>query len=148
MNIKELEQFLQERQADFQIIQHATPILILADGGKYFDTRQAVPTLILQSDIGLLACMVSADHGRMDLEALKADLNLSKLKLANRETIRKKIGYEAGAIPLVGHNLPCMIDRKILKFEYIYGGSGHPLYTLKISPGDLVKLNHVIHYFE
>lgn len=148
MNIKELEQFLQERWAGFQIIQHATPILTLADRGKYFDARQAVPTLILQSDIGLLACMVSAAHGRIDLAALKSCLNLSKLKLANREMIRKKIGYETGAIPLVGHNLPCIIDRKILKFESIDGGSGHPLFTLKISPRYLVTLNHVIHYFE
>lgn len=148
MNIHELEQFLQERQVDFQIIQHATPILTLADGGKYFDTRQAVPTLILQSENGLFACMVSAGHGRIDLDALKSALNLAKLKLANRETIQKKIGYEAGAIPLVGHSLPCIVDRKILKFDYVYGGSGHPLYTLKISPADLVALNRVIHYFE
>lgn len=148
MNIQELEQLLREQQADFQIIRQATPILTLADGGKYFDTRQAVPTLILQSDIGLLACMVSAAHGRVDLDALKTDLNLSKLKLANRDMIQKKIGYAAGAIPLVGHNLPCIVDRKILKFDYVYGGSGHPLYTLKISPRDLVTLNLVMHYFE
>jgi len=53
-------------------------------------------------------------------------------------------GYKAGSIPLIGHNLPCVFDDCLLDYDYIYGGSGDELHTLKIAPNDVMRLNNII----
>lgn len=55
-------------------------------------------------------------------------------------------GYQAGAVPLIGHNLPCVLDNDLLENDFIYGGSGDEHHTLKIAPGDVLRLNNVIHF--
>jgi len=148
VNIKELEKFLRKNDADFQIIAHELPIATLEDGEKYFDVTRAVPTLILRSGIKIFSCMVSSMHGKIDFASLRSEMKLPELKLMNREKVFGSTGYEAGAIPLVGLGFPCIVDRKILQFDYIFGGSGNPLFTLRISSKDLVTLNDVVYYFE
>jgi hypothetical protein len=32
---------------------------------------------------------------------------------------------EPGQIPLIGHNLPCIIDKRIFKYKFVYGGTGN-----------------------
>jgi prolyl-tRNA editing enzyme YbaK/EbsC (Cys-tRNA(Pro) deacylase) len=92
--------------------------------------------------------MVSSMHGKIDFASLRSGMKLPELKLMNREMVFESIGYEAGAIPLVGLSFPCIMDRKILQFDHIFGGSGDPLFMLRISPKDLVTLNDVVYYFE
>jgi prolyl-tRNA editing enzyme YbaK/EbsC (Cys-tRNA(Pro) deacylase) len=148
VNIKELEKFLCKSNANFQIIEHELPITTLEDGKKYFDITRAVPTLILRSGIKIFSCMVSSMHGKIDFASLRSEMKLPELKLMNRKKVFRSTGYEVGAIPLVGLGFPCIVDRKILQFDYIFGGSGDPLFTLRISPKDLVTLNNVVYYFE
>lgn len=38
----------------------------------------------------------------------------------------------------------CIFDESLLAFNYVYGGTGDPLTTLKIAPGDVKRLNKVI----
>ena len=148
MNIKELENFLHKSNADFQIIEHEFPIATLEDGKKYFDITWAVPTLILRYKAKIFSCMVSSMHGKIDFALLKSEMKLPELKLMNREMVFGSTGCEVGAIPLIGIGFPCIVDKKILQFDYIFGGSGDPLFTLRISPKDLMALNDVVYYFE
>jgi prolyl-tRNA editing enzyme YbaK/EbsC (Cys-tRNA(Pro) deacylase) len=75
---------------------------------------------------------------------MRQKLGFSKLKMADREKVQKITGYSAGAIPLIGHKLPCVFDDCLLDYDYIYGGSGDELQTLKITPNDVMCLNNVI----
>jgi prolyl-tRNA editing enzyme YbaK/EbsC (Cys-tRNA(Pro) deacylase) len=45
---------------------------------------------------------------------------------------------------MLGISLPCIIDRKLLEFSFVYGGSGEKDTTLKIDPNALFKLNKVV----
>ena len=49
-----------------------------------------------------------------------------------------------GSIPLVGLGLPCLFDRKLLRHDYVYGGTGDELKTLKIAPEALLKVDEII----
>ncbi len=49
-----------------------------------------------------------------------------------------------GSIPLVGLGLPCLFDRKLLRHDYVYSGTGDELKTLKIAPEALLKVNEII----
>lgn len=141
--LEELRNFLKMNKCDFEIIKHDKPIISLQDASQYFDIEKAVPTFIMDTNIGLVALITKPSCGKIDFKSLNKKLNFSKFKMANKDKI-SKIGYEIGSIPLIGHNLPCIFDKSLLKYDYIYGGSGDELHTLKISPNDVLKSNNTI----
>ena len=143
--VKDLARYLSETQADFQLIEQDQPIRTVQDAGGYYGVEKAAPTLILQTENGLLACIVSINRGRLDFEAMKKRFGYSKLKMADRRKVEKQTGYQVGAIPLIGHHLPCIFDDCLLEYDYIYGGTGDECVTLKICPKDVKRLNNVIH---
>ncbi|WP_195985489.1 YbaK/EbsC family protein [Clostridium sp. D33t1_170424_F3] len=141
----DLERLLTEAQANFRLIRQDKPILSAQDAQEYYDVEKLAPTLILQTENGLLACIVSANRGRLDFEAMKQDFGYTKLKLADRKKVEKATGYPAGAVPLVGYGLPCLFDDRLLQYDCIYGGTGDPLVILEIKPQDVKRLNHILH---
>jgi len=142
--IIDIENILIQEKAQFEFLKHQTPIISVNDAQKYFDTQKAAPTFVLKTESGLVAMIVSAQRGRLDFAQLKEKLGFNQLKMADKITIYKSTGYTVGTIPLIGHGLPCIFDDKLLAFDYIYGGTGDELLTLKINPHDLKRLNQVI----
>ena len=49
---------------------------------------------------------------------------------------------------MVGHDLPCIIDKRLFQYPSIYGGTGKATCTLKINPRDLEKLNNIVAILE
>ena len=76
----------------------------------------------------------------MGFKHLGMVLNYMKFKLADRNEIAEITGHKAEAIPLIGHGLPCFIDKSLLVLDCIYGGTGDAFHTLKINPEDMVCL--------
>ena len=144
LSITELENHLRNNNIVFEIIAHNSPILSTSDAAKYFDIEKAAPTFVMDTEQGLIACIISSRRGKIDLKTMGQALGFTKFKFADKEKIEKTIGYQTGIIPLVGHNLPCIFDNILFEHDYIYGGSGDELHTLKIAPGDIVRLNNVI----
>lgn len=144
--VRDLERFLSEKHADFQLIRQNKPIYTVQDAEGYYDVKKAAPTFILQTEDGLLSCITSINRGKLDLETMKKQFGYSKLKMANKNKIENQTGYRIGTIPLIGLNLPCCFDKNLLKYDYIYGGTGDELVTLKIKPQNVEYLNNVIHY--
>lgn len=145
--IPELNAYLEHKGADFALIQQESPILSMQDAEKYFDMDSAAPSLIVQTEQGLMLLIVSGKRGRIDFKRLRTDLGLSKLKLADKKKIENSTGYKAGAIPLIGVALPCIFDESLLENDFIYGGSGDESFTLKISPKDVKRLNNTAFTF-
>lgn len=143
-SVEELEARLKQEGAAFELIRQNAPIRSAKEAEPYYDVRKAAPTLVLQSDRGLIACIFSAPRGRVDLEALREKFGFTKLKMADRKKVRQQTGYEAGAIPLVGLELDCIFDDALLEYDYVYGGTGDELVTLKIDPRDVKRLNRIL----
>ena len=74
---------------------------------------------------------------------IKKQLGFEKLKIADRKKVEKQAGYPVGCIPLVGLGIPCVFDKKLLCHDFVYGGTGNELLTLKINPKDLLKVNEI-----
>lgn len=148
LTIIELQDFLKNSHADFEIISHEMPITCMKDAAKHFDIKKASPVLIMDTGQSLLAFLASAGSEKMNFKEIGKSLGYSKFKLANAGKIREITGYGVGAIPLIGHNLPCIFDKKLLEHDYVYGGTGDLYHTLKITPKDTMILNNVIHYVE
>jgi Cys-tRNA(Pro)/Cys-tRNA(Cys) deacylase len=144
--LKQLHEFLLDNNSNFEIIEHETPIISTQDAVKYFDIRKAAPTFIMQTENELVAFIISSQRGKIDFKIIKEALGFSKFKFADKDKVEKVTGYSVGAIPFIGHNLPCIFDKQLLELDFIYGGSGDAFHTLKIAPVDVERLNNVIKY--
>ncbi len=147
MTAKEIEVFLRKNSADFELLKQDKPILSAADAAEYYPVEKAAPTFVLQTEDGLIGCIVSVNSGRLNFEQLKQKFGYTKLKMADRKKIESQTGYEVGSIPLIGLEVPCLFDNTLLKYDYIYGGAGNELVTLKIAPQDVMRLNKIIGTF-
>jgi len=144
VDIKNLIELLRSRAIVFEIIEQDKPIITLTDAARYFPIEKAVPTLVAQTDRGLVALFVSSSYGKVDFSLLKDQFKFQKMKMADRKQIVVQTGYEVGAIPLVGLTIPCIMDKKLFQYDFVYGGTGNPMFTLKIAPNSIASLNNVI----
>lgn len=148
MIIADLKQLLTDQNADFEILTHDKPIHSKQDALGYFRLEETAPTLILETENGYLALIISGEREKIDFRQLKKLTNCKKLQLANSDVIQEIMNLKAGQVPLIGHQLPCVIDKKLFNYPYVYGGTGDLFHTLKIKPDDLVKANQVILKFD
>jgi Cys-tRNA(Pro)/Cys-tRNA(Cys) deacylase len=148
MIIEDLKKQLINQNADFEIIQHDIPIKSKKDALGYFKIEETAPTLIIQTEIGYYALIISGERNKVNFDLIRKLLGCDAIKMADKIEIVEKFNIEPGQVPLVGHNLPCIIDNKIFKYNFVYGGTGNWYYTLKIKPEDLVKVNNVVLKFD
>lgn len=142
-DLNELKRSLTERGARFELLHQDAPILSAADAEGLYDLSRAAVALVVRTERGLMLLIAGARRGRLDLDALRRRLGLERLKLADARRVERETGYAVGSIPLVGLKLPCIFDDDLLSLPCLYGGSGDPLTTLCIAPGDARRLNDV-----
>ena len=148
MDIHDIAPNLTERHIQYEISRMVKPIIsALAEEG-YYTVEKSAPTFVLQTENGITGCITSIQNGRLDFEKMKLQFGYSKLKMADRKKIQSQTGYSVGSIPLVGLGLPCLFDKKLLEHDFVYGGTGNELLTLKIAPTELLKANEIIGMFE
>lgn len=148
MIVNDLKEMLDLHNINYELIKQKKPIWSVQDAADYYPVEKAAPTFVLQTESEMIACIISAQNGRLDFAKLKQQFGFSKLKMADGKKIKQQTGYEIGSIPLAGLKLRCIFDKKLLKYDYVYGGTGDMLTTLKIAPGDLLKVNEIIGMFE
>lgn len=148
MIVEDLKARLIQQIADFEIICHDKPIKSKNDALGYFNVEETAPTLIIQTEDVFYALIISGERNRVDFDKIKNILGCRKFEMANKTQIMEKLNVVPGQVPLIGHELPCIIDNRIFKYSYVYGGTGDLYHTLKITPNDLIKANNVILRFD
>lgn len=145
-----LERLLQQEGVQFEILHHESPLRTAQEGARYFgiDIGQTAPILILRTDEGYSALIVSGDRGKVDFEQVSQVLGCKTVKLASAGEVKKVTGYDVGSVSLVGHSLPCVLDKRLYRYASVYGGTGEPTSTLKIDPKALETLNQVVAVIE
>lgn len=140
-----LKMMLRKSKYPWELIHHTASLRSAQEGADYFniDIGQTAPTLVIKTTIGFFALIISGSRDRIDFKEIAQMLNCQKVKLANPSEV-ESMGYKIGNVPLVGIPLPCILDRKIFEYSFVYGGSGVKDYTLKISPYALEELNQMI----
>ncbi|CAH0120802.1 MULTISPECIES: aminoacyl-tRNA deacylase [unclassified Paenibacillus] len=143
--MEHLKEILKKCKYSYELMKHERAILSAQDGADYFgiEIGQTAPTLIINTDKGFFAVVVSGSRGKVNFDELAEILECSEVKLASGKEVKKATGFEVGSIPLIGLNLPFVIDKNLYHYPFIYGGTGERTYTLKIQPQALEELNHV-----
>ncbi|ACA44796.1 hypothetical protein FDC22_05605 [Clostridium botulinum] len=144
-----LKTILQEKEVQYKNIQHEKQIRTAREGAYYFgiEIGQTAPTLVVKSEKGYFAMIVSGSRGRVNLEKVSRIIGCNELKMANPKEVRQITGYTAGSVSLV-LSLPCILDRELFRYPFIYGGTGEPASTLKLAPNDLEKINQVVAFLD
>ncbi len=141
-----LRTILEQSGVQFEIIQHEKTIRTAQEGVDYLgiEIGQTAPILILKSENGHFSLIKSGDRGRVDLQEIGAVLGYDQLQTATPREVLQITGYSIGTVPLVGLPFPCILDRGLFRYPFVYGGTGQPESTLKITPDALEKLNQVV----
>ncbi|GFN33476.1 aminoacyl-tRNA deacylase [Paenibacillus xylaniclasticus] len=147
--MEQLRSLLNQQQVEYEIIQHTNKIHSAQEGADFLGIAlgQTAPVLILKADNNrYYSLILSGDYGRVDLDELRELLQHKEIKLAKPQEVEQVTGCKIGDVSLINPNLPSIMDRGLYRFPYIYGGTGVPKTTLKISPLDVEKLNQVVGY--
>lgn len=147
--MKDLKKLLENSKYTYEIIEHEKPILSREDGKEYFgiEVGQTAPTLILTTDKGFFAFIISGNRDRFEFEATAEIIGCTKVRLASPKEVQKGTGFKVGSVCMVGLELPCVLDKELFNYAFVYGGTGQPTSTLKIEPQALEQLNKVIATF-
>lgn len=148
MTISELDRLLSSQNLDFELIHHEKPIKSRNDALNLFRLEEMAPTLILQTEKGMIALIISGAREKIDFTKIGNALECTSVKMADKHDVVEKLGMNPGEVAMVGHRLPCVIDNRIFNSPYIYGGTGDARVTLKINPHHLLTLNNVILKFD
>ncbi|MUT67837.1 aminoacyl-tRNA deacylase [Paenibacillus sp. NEAU-GSW1] len=140
---------LQQNEVQYDLIRHEKQIRSAQEGAIYFgiEAGQTAPALVLKSETEFYALIASGNRGRVNLEEVSELIGCGPLKMASPKEVQQITGYAVGSVPLA-LSLPCIVDRELYRYPYIYGGSGDPMSTLKIAPTDLEKLNVVVGFLD
>ena len=125
----------------YEVLSHAATLHRAEDGAAHFGIAlaQMAPTLIVQTEAGLLAATISGTT-RLSLKKVKRALGLRNVALAPREAVVELTGAEPGIVALVNPGLPTVVDRRLLDEPWAYGGCGIPARTLRMRPADVVAV--------
>ncbi len=106
--------------------------------------KYIVKSILLMADDRPFIFVLSGED-RLDLEKVKNLLNVKKIRFASNDEVLKYTGYLPGTIPPICHkiSIPIIVDKKVLRYEFVYGGGGSFRYLLKFKTWDLHKLEHV-----
>ncbi|HWR38300.1 MAG TPA: YbaK/EbsC family protein [Patescibacteria group bacterium] len=141
-----LKRLLEMQPVDYEIICHTEPIRSAQQGAEFLGIAigQTAPVLIVDTDQGYRAVAMSGDRRRLDFAALARCLECQRVAMASRDDVKRLTGHTPGDLPLVGLELPYVLDTRLHAYSFVYGGTGFPGSTLKIEPAALEKLNQVV----
>ena len=105
--------------------------------------EQIVKSLLFTVDdqpILVIAC----GPQRVPADAIAAHCGVppKQVKLASPSVVIDATGYQVGTVPPFGHRQPVqtLVDKQVLKQEYVYAGGGGHRVLIRFSPGDILRV--------
>lgn len=124
----------------YQVLAHDTTVESAQMGVErgFGSLEEMAPTLILKTERGLLAAVVSG-RSRLSYRKIKKELGLRDVSFASAEQVREATGAAVGTVSLVNEGMPTIVDAQLAGAAAVYGGCGIPRHTLRINGPDLVR---------
>lgn len=127
----------------FELLENKRKIRTSHEGAAYWkiEIGSTAPALILREGEIFLLLIASGATGKVDFDALARGNGYPGLRMATPGEILYRFGIKPGDVPLFGLEIPTMVDRRLMAYDFVYGGSGNPGFTLMIEPQALLALN-------
>ncbi len=140
---EELEAYLRESKAPFQVQHHALAYTAQeVAAAEHIPGRMLAKVVMVLGD-GKLAMFVLPAPARVDLERVAAVLGVKEARLANEEQFADRFpGCEVGAMPPFGnlYDLPVYADKSLAEDETIVFEAGTHTDTMSMKYADYERL--------
>ena len=139
----QVEAILESGGFPYELLENRVPIRSAAEGAAFWgiELGRTAPALVLETEGEFLLLIVSGVVKRVDLGSFDLESHKKGLRMATAGELRGRFGVRPGEVPLFGLGIPAFIDRRLMAYDFVYGGSGIPGVTLKIAPASLLALN-------
>lgn len=97
---------------------------------------------VINQESGKLIVCIIGGNKKLDLRKLSDILKTRKLRLARSDEILEKTGYPAGGTPSFGYWTTFFMDKEVFEREVVYSGGGSTYSLTKISPKEIIRVNH------
>ena len=146
MDLYQIQEILEQKKIPFELIRHEKRIHSAQDGAAYFKIPigQTAPTLIVHSGKGFFAVIFSGERSQIDFSDIEKILECDAVRMATKKEVEQVTGFRIGSLPMFGLPFPCVVDKLLFKYDYVFGGTGQIDLTLKIKPAGLLEMNRVI----
>ena len=101
--------------------------------------------VLLDQDKNPILAIIPGDC-KLSFSKVKQALGLKKVRLVPFDEAVNFSGYLPGATPMVHHKLEMkvVLDKKLQKFDSIFGGGGSRTKLLELKTDDVIKLNDAV----
>lgn len=107
--------------------------------------EQILKTLLFASD-GEYVVAIANGSRRINRKLLAEASGLVRPRAANPDVVIDITGYPAGGVAPIGlpDGLPVIVDTGVAALSTAFGGGGREDLLLRISPADVIRLNHAL----
>lgn len=134
-----VRQILDRAGVPYRILRHEATVFSADEGVErgVGSLEEMAPTLILRSEKGLFAAVISG-RTRISYKKVKRALGLKDVSLASPELVLEATGAQVGTVSLVNEGMSTIVDAQLIGMDAVYGGCGVPRHTLCIRTQDLI----------
>ncbi|RKT05131.1 prolyl-tRNA editing enzyme YbaK/EbsC (Cys-tRNA(Pro) deacylase) [Streptomyces sp. 3211.6] len=103
------------------------------------ELSQIVKSLIFTAD-GVPVLVLMDGASRVDVEAVRRQLDAAKVTRADAALVRETTGYAIGGVPPFGHRTRTRVlaDRSLLRHDVVWAAAGTPHAVFPMPPRELV----------
>ncbi len=137
-----LQNYLDEQSIEAEIITFEKETKTVKDAANVLGVSesQIVKTVLFIDDLNELIAVILPGDKKVDDQALRTFLSLRSLRIATKEEVYQRTGYQVGAVPPLGFEATFILDANI-KGE-IYAGGGTTNSILRITTDQLISLDN------
>ena len=146
MSEEYLKSYLIKNNVSFKIHEFKEHTMTVEAAEKQLGVERSkiIKSMLFTDDLGNPILAIVTGDRKVDEEKLAKAIGVKKVWKAKLRMVKEITGYEAGALPPVGHKKPIktIIDPKVLENNVVFGGGGRVNKLLEIDPKDIVKLTN------
>ncbi len=123
------------------LLEESTGTCELAAQALHVEVGQIAKTLVFLAG-GQPVLVVASGDNKVKSSKLKKYMGVSKVKLADPETVRRVTGYSVGGVCPVDlpEKIPVLLDNSMKRFAVVYAAAGTPNSALPVTMEQLEKI--------
>lgn len=141
--VEKVQSYLEQYNMGLEVtvLEESTSTCELAAEALNVEVGQIAKTLVFLAG-GQPVLVVASGDNRVKSSKLKKRLGVSKVRLADPETVRRVTGYSVGGVCPVAlpEKLPILLDNSMRRFTVVYAAAGTPNSALPVTMEQLEKI--------
>ncbi|MFQ6081408.1 MAG: aminoacyl-tRNA deacylase [Candidatus Bathyarchaeia archaeon] len=144
MDEEDLQRFLDAKGIDAEIIRLRRKTKTVEQAAVALQTSKdkIIKTLTFIDGTGEPVLAIVTGKDAVDPKKLAKAIDTIGVRMATPAEVKRHSGYSVGGVPPVGHvrKIRTVIDVKVMRKKFVYGGGGSDSSLLRIKPWDIKRL--------